>query len=305
MDQFKIRDASSYNAVAEPFDRFTKTVTNPLARTLIHLAQLRSGDSVIDIGTGSGIVALNAAESNASVRVTGIDLSDGLLSLAGFNSAQTGMTDRVRFAIADAEALPFRDSSYDAVVSLFALLHFPHPDRALAEMYRVLKPGGRLAIGIGSGPPWNTLHGWLHRFGRIRDLVHLRTGRLLIAQAHLNRIVAKYVPASDAAEETELAQHRGARASGAVSLVRRLGLTDLQTRWEGHHLVLDDAQQFWDLQSTFSSFSRKRLESATGAQIRMVRQHFDDECRRVLARGGKLVYHYAAFYISGRRPLNA
>ncbi|MDP9170799.1 MAG: methyltransferase domain-containing protein [Acidobacteriota bacterium] len=302
MEQFKISDSSSYNAVAGHFDRFTNIVTAPLARTIVRLSQLHAGQSLLDIGTGSGIVALNAAGSPASPAVTGIDLSDGLLAIAQHNTREAGLTGRIRFVKGDAEALPFADASYHAAVSLFALLHFPHPDRALAEMYRVLKPGGRLVVGIGSPPPWTTVQGWLHRLGRVRDLLNHRRGKLLLAPAHLDRIVARHVPARGASEETEMAKHRGARAGTAVSLIRRLGLVNVKTHWEGRHLILNEAEEFWDLQSTFSSFSRKRLESAPESQIRAVRDHFNDDCRRVLGRGGKLVYHYAAYYISGRRP---
>jgi SAM-dependent methyltransferase len=305
VEQFKISDAGSYDAVAESFAHFTGIVTRPLAEKMVRLAGLRSSDRVLDVGTGSGIAALSAAGQIDNISVTGIDLSDGLLSIARRDASRARLAGRIEFAKADAEVLPFADRSFDAVISLFALMHFPNPERALAEMYRVLKPGGRLVIGIGSGPPWSSWQGWRHRLGRIRDLIHLKSGKLLLAPLHINQLVEKYIPQGPAQEETNLAKRPGARASGAASLIRGLGLTGLHTHWEGHHLDLADGQQFWELQSTFSSIARKRLEHAGEAQIGEIRQIFNDDCRRVLGRGGRLEYHYAAFYFYGKRPGDA
>jgi SAM-dependent methyltransferase len=298
LDPFKIRDSASYDAVSADFARFTDLVTPPLAATMIRKAGLRAQDRVLDVGTGSGVVALAAAQRVAGAgAVVGVDLSGGQLEVARAKAHQAGLEDRVRFEQADAEALPFENQSFDVVLSLFALLHFPAPEQALAEMFRVLRPGGRLVIGIGAPPPWTSLRGWRHRFGRLPDWIHLKSGRLLLAPAHLNSLVEKYLPAASQPEETDLARHR----DRALTLASRAGFVDLETDWEGRHIALEDAEDFWKLQSTFSSFARKRLAAATPDQLERVRNTFFESCRRVQARGGKLVYHYAARYISGRR----
>ena len=61
------------------------------------------------------------------------------------------MGEVVTFRLSDAEQLEFPDQSFDVVLSLYALFHFPEPLRALGEMYRVLRPGGHVVIGVGSG----------------------------------------------------------------------------------------------------------------------------------------------------------
>ena len=302
MDQFKLKDSSSYDSVAEHFARFTDIVTKSLAETLVRFAGPPASGRVLDVGTGSGIVALRAAEQPGGVSVAGVDLSDGLLAVAQRKMRETGLSPKIHLVKSDAETLPFADGSFDAVLSLFALLHFPHPHTALLEMYRVLKPGGRLAIGIGSGPPWNSWQGWRHRLSRVSDLIDLKTGKLLLAPSHLNRIVERHLSSGAGPEETELARGHGSRAPKAAMLIRSLGLDGLRTYWEGHHLRLQNAEEFWDLQSTFSSIARKRLGSCTQMQLQEVRRVFDEECRDVLRHNGRLEYHYAAFFFAGTKP---
>lgn len=294
--QFKLEDAASYNPVARSFDRFTRIVTTPLARRMVLLGRVAKSDRVLDIGTGSGIVALNAMELVPGVSVTGIDLSDGLLSLAR-SGAREHKDSIAAFVKGDAERLPFAEHSFDAALSLFALLHFPHPEQAVAEMWRVLRPGGKLVIGIGSGPPWSSPRGWAHRAHQIVDRVRVAAGRRLIAPLQLNRLAARHLPGAAEAEETRLARHHGSRPARAVAIVRSAGFGHVRSLWEPHSLRLRDPDEFWDLQATFSSIARKRLERATPERIDILRRHFDRECQPVIARGGELVYDYAALFI--------
>ena len=127
--EFKTQDAASYNPVAQSFDRFVTQLSAPVAARLVALAGLAPDNHVLDVGAGTGIVALRAvAEMGPSVRVVGIDLSDGMLEVARQNARGRGLADRVEFRKMDAESLDCKDGSFDAVVSLFALRHFPHPE---------------------------------------------------------------------------------------------------------------------------------------------------------------------------------
>ncbi len=302
MEDFKAKDAGSYDTVARSFARFTDTVTRSLAESTVRFARLTPNARVLDVGTGSGIVALEAARAAAQGRVVGLDLSEGLLEVAREKANAMG-GGRISLVRADAEMVPFAEASFDRVVSLYALLHFPHPDRAMAEMVRVLKPGGWLVIGIGSKPPLSSMNGWVNRLGRLSDPVRLATGRLRVAPAHLDAIVERHIPEMLDPEETGLAQLGGARAAKASVLMSQCGLKDVGSNWQGRHLVLGSADEFWELQSTFSSMARKRLQSATPAQLQAVRREFDEDCRQVLSRRGQLVYHYGAYFLYGQRPL--
>ena len=102
---------------------------------------------VLDVGCGTGALSVAAAERWPAVIVDGIDVSDGMLAIAGARLAErpAAVRERVRYAQAWADKLPFEDGSFDVVVSAFVLQLVPSAPRALREMRRVLRPGGRLA----------------------------------------------------------------------------------------------------------------------------------------------------------------
>jgi hypothetical protein len=168
-------------------------------------------------------------------------------------------------------------------------------------MRRVLKPGGRLVLGIGSRPPLTSWKGLRHYVSRVPDAILARTGRLLLAPAFLEHVVASVIPDGQAPEETALASNRALRVPETLRLIRDAGFGDMRPDWSAHQIAFEDVDQFWELQRTYSSIARKRLNEATPAQVADVRRRFTDECRAVRARGGRLIYHYAAFLVAARR----
>lgn len=113
-------------------------------RLCAHLG-LGPGAHLLDIASGAGASALHLAEKSGC-RVTGVDY--GSRSVAGASAAADarGLSDRVTFRQADAEALPFDDGAFDAVLCECAFCLFPDKARAAREIARVLKPGGRFAL---------------------------------------------------------------------------------------------------------------------------------------------------------------
>lgn len=303
LQAFKTRDASSYDAVTDEFDRFTESLTSPLALQMVSLADLTSSQRVLDIGTGTGIVALQAAAKvSPTGRILGIDLSDGMLAKATQKSSQMGLADRVEFRKMDAENLKVQDGSFDAVLSLFALLHFPNPQVALGEMFRALRPGGTLVVAVGSGPPMLSLKGLFHYIESVPEKVAQFQGRRLTAPGFLNRLVDKYLPDSSAAEETHLAREGLGKPGHILRMVCEAGFEKAYSHWEGHQAILDTPEEFWDIQRTFSSKARKRLSDASAERVAKLREEFLHACKVVQSRGGKLVYPVAAFYVIARRP---
>ena len=302
-EQFKTADAESYDPVNAAFDKYARRFSAPLARRMVALAGVRPGHAVLDLGTGTGIAALEAAEAvGPAGSVVGLDLSDGMLAVARAHAARSGFESRLRFVKGDAERPDFPDRTFDAVIALFSLLHLPHPDAALRQMLRVLKPGGSVVIGVGSGPSPFSLPGLWHRVRRAAGLVREKLGQELRATAFLDHLVEHTLPVAPDTEMPEWTGGRGVRPAGIPEQVQAAGFSDVRVHWQGHIERLDTPEEFWELQATYSSFARKRLAAAQPETLAALRREFDARCRAVLARGGRLVYPYGAAFFVARRP---
>jgi arsenite methyltransferase len=114
---------------------------NPIAR-----AQLRPGEVVLDLGSGGGMDAVAAASRvGPTGRIIGLDMSDEMRELARANAVKAGAAN-AEFIKGDLENVPLPEASVDVVISNCVLPLFPDKRRALSEAYRVLRPGGRLAL---------------------------------------------------------------------------------------------------------------------------------------------------------------
>jgi len=117
----------------------------PWAPLLVAKAALREGERVLDVACGTGVVTRLAAEQvGTGGHVVGVDLNPGMLARARAASVPQGTV--VEWREADAGALPFSAASFDAVFCQLGLQYFPDRQQAAREMYRVLKPGGRLVV---------------------------------------------------------------------------------------------------------------------------------------------------------------
>jgi SAM-dependent methyltransferase len=119
-----------------------ETGTTIPAGELVRFAGIGAGERVLDVGSGTGVVAVTAAKAGA--RVDGLDLTPALVERARQNSALADVP--VSFVEGDAEALPYPDASFDVVVSQFGHMFAPRPEVAISEMLRVLRPWGRIAF---------------------------------------------------------------------------------------------------------------------------------------------------------------
>ena len=121
----------------------TAPVLRPAAAAVVAAATPRPGEHVVDIGTGTGAAAILVAQRGA--RVTGVDPAERLLAVAEAE-AEAGRLKTTRFVRGDATALPVPDDTADAVVSSFGVIFTPDAAAAAAEMDRVLRGYGRIAL---------------------------------------------------------------------------------------------------------------------------------------------------------------
>ena len=129
-------------------------------------------DRVLDVATGTGFTAL--AVASVVARVTGLDVSPGMLEQARLQAAEAGVAN-VEFQQGSAEAIPFSDSTFDVVTCRMAAHHFNSVPEFLAECARVLLPGGRLVIADTTVPnDAPELDEWQNRVELLRDPSHKR-----------------------------------------------------------------------------------------------------------------------------------
>lgn len=132
--QRELYEAGEYFAVA--------AALAPAAKALVDAADVGAGARVLDVGAGNGNVAIEAARRGAEV--TAVDLSPVQVSRGMERTAREGVD--VEWVVADVERLPFVDGSFSHVLSAFGAVFAPEPERAMAEMFRVRRPDGVLAL---------------------------------------------------------------------------------------------------------------------------------------------------------------
>lgn len=102
--------------------------------------------SILDIATGTGDLAIQFAEKSDADRIVGLDLSEGMLAVARKKVVGKSFSDKIEFIKGDSEALPFSDNTFDAATVSFGIRNFENLEKGLGEILRVLKPGGIFII---------------------------------------------------------------------------------------------------------------------------------------------------------------
>jgi 2-polyprenyl-3-methyl-5-hydroxy-6-metoxy-1,4-benzoquinol methylase len=123
------------------FGQIARTIEN-VAEEFMAQQPLRSGARVLDAACGTGNLAVIAARHGCVV--SGIDIASNLIEQARTRATAGGL--RIDYEEGDAEALPFADAQFDLVVSMFGVMFAPRPDVVAAELRRVTKPGGQIAL---------------------------------------------------------------------------------------------------------------------------------------------------------------
>jgi len=152
-DAFKAFESGAWHDRASTYDLVIGAVTARVGEELLDAVAAGPGTRLLDVGCGPGTITAAAAARGA--HAVGVDLAVGMLALGRARHPHLELLE------ADAEALPFPDDAFDALVGGFILNHLPAVEAAVAEAGRVLRPGGRMAVSVWDRPDRNRLLGEL------------------------------------------------------------------------------------------------------------------------------------------------
>jgi ubiquinone/menaquinone biosynthesis C-methylase UbiE len=136
-----------YSRIAPVYELWARLTESRPRRRVLELAEIRNGEDLLEVATGTGAQLVELARRNPSGRSVGVELSEGMLRQTRRRLAEAGL-GQVELIAASALELPLDDDAFDLVVNGYMLDLLPRDDiaRALAEYHRVLRPGGRLML---------------------------------------------------------------------------------------------------------------------------------------------------------------
>ena len=241
--RFKALERSGFNRIAARYADGAPLRAS-LQAALLEAAALAPGEHVLDLAAGPGLLARNAARQVLPDGwVLASDIAEGMLAEGQRRAAAEGLPDLLA-AACDAEHLAFGDGSFDVALIGLGLFIFPEPGKALAELRRVLRPGGRLALSV-----WGP-----------REAVPL------IARAQ--DCIARLLPAPKVARPSVF---RLGEADALATLLGEAGFTDVHLTPHRLSCRFDSADAYWQAFLDLAGGAAEalaRLPEATQAQLR-------------------------------------
>lgn len=257
--KFKQFWAEIFGRSAATFDRVGPMFFSHFGGRLVELARVPKGARVLDIATGRGAILFPAAEAvGPKGCAIGIDLSAPMVHQTAMEIEQRGLTNAEVHCM-DAEQLQFPEESFDYVLCGLSIFFFPQLERALAEMRRVLEPGGV----IGATTFWHDDERW----------------------KWLGDLFKKYLPQpsedeTTAEDEEETPQPDFSSQAGMEAVMKSAGFADIRVVGEELGFIYQDEEAWWA--SLWSHGMRARLEKIERTAGREALQHFKAEAFRIL-----------------------
>ena len=159
---------SMFDAIAWRYDRLNHLLSLGIDRSwrrkVVRRVKALGARRILDVATGTGDLAMMMAQACPASTIDGIDFSEQMLSIGRQKVERAGLQHRISLSEGDAEALTARADCYDAVTVAFGVRNFEHTERGMAEILRVLRPGGRAYV-LEFGLPKNRCLGaWYRRY---------------------------------------------------------------------------------------------------------------------------------------------
>jgi len=141
--------AQMFDTISGNYDGLNRVISFGIdvkwRKKVLKMVAAKNPRTILDIATGTGDLAILMAQTNAQ-EITGADISEGMMEVGRKKVAEKGLDGRIQLVYGDSEKLPFADAYFDAITVAFGIRNFETLDKGLAEILRVLKPGGILVI---------------------------------------------------------------------------------------------------------------------------------------------------------------
>ena len=138
-----------FDTISKDYDGLNRVISFGIdvswRKKVVGIVGKNNPDSILDIATGTGDLAIQLADTNAS-KIIGLDISSGMLEVGKQKVLKKGLTTTIDMVLGDSENMPFEDNTFDAVTVAFGIRNFETLEKGLAEIYRILKPGGNFVI---------------------------------------------------------------------------------------------------------------------------------------------------------------
>ncbi len=249
----------------------------PLTRALITEAHISAGQSVLDIGGGSGEPSLTIASIvGDSGLVTYTDPSAGMVKAARTEALSRRLTN-IQFHRCAAQDLPFSDDSFDVVVSRLSAMFFVDVPKSLSEILRLVKPGGYVSFVVWAAEEVNPFF------------------------SIITEIMERFVPA-DPQDEDAPGAFRFARAGKLARLLHEAGAVSQTERKLSFQIEAPiSAGRFWDLRTEMSDTFRNKLKTLSAEQVTAVREAVEYAVAAYFENGG-MSFPAQALIVTGTKP---
>ncbi|MCB4799570.1 bifunctional demethylmenaquinone methyltransferase/2-methoxy-6-polyprenyl-1,4-benzoquinol methylase UbiE [Neotamlana laminarinivorans] len=141
--------AKMFDTISEDYDGLNRVISFGIdvkwRKKVVKMVEAAKPDSILDIATGTGDLAINLSQTSAS-KIVGLDISAGMLEVGKIKIKKKALQNKIDMVLGDSENLPFEDNSFDAITVAFGVRNFETLENGLKEILRVLKPGGTFVI---------------------------------------------------------------------------------------------------------------------------------------------------------------
>lgn len=142
--------ATMFNNISENYDGLNRMISFGIdvkwRKKVVNIVNTSNPNSILDIATGTGDLAISFAKRTTATSITGLDISEGMLSVGKAKIKKELLTDKISMVLGDSENIPFDDNSFDVISVAFGVRNFENLEKGLSEIYRVLKGTGTLVI---------------------------------------------------------------------------------------------------------------------------------------------------------------